>query len=172
MKKKVLLFGIITAIFVAIAALVISTAVGNSDSGSDKEETSKLGKSGDNTVAYLNKDATVDEIERTDGIVNIYMFWGNGCPHCKNQWEILEGLRKEYPNDFRVYGFEVWNNSANLQLLHTFLDAMGEDVNAVPYTIIGDKSHTGTMKEKDIVDAIKEYKDKKVDVYFDKVKNK
>lgn len=170
MKKKVLLFGVITVAIVGILVAVISTATNNGTDSSNSEESSKVETKKNNDVAYLNKDATLEEITETEGAVNIYMFWGNGCPHCKNQWEILEGLRKEYPNDFKVYGFEVWNNKSNLELLHTFADAMGDEVNAVPYTIIGDKSFTGTMSEKTIVEMIEKYKDEKIDIYFDRIK--
>lgn len=170
MKKKVLLFGAITVAIVGILVAVISTAINNGTDSSNSEESSKVEIKKNNDVAYLNKDATLEEITETEGVVNIYMFWGNGCPHCKNQWEILEGLRKEYPNDFKVYGFEVWNNKSNLELLHTFADVMGDEVNAVPYTIIGDKSFTGTMSEKTIIEMIEKYKDEKNDIYFDRIK--
>lgn len=170
MKKKVLLFGAITVAIVGILVAVISTAINNGTDSSNSEESSKVEIKKNNDVAYLNKDATLEEITETEGVVNIYMFWGNGCPHCKNQWEILEGLRKEYPNDFKAYGFEVWNNKSNLELLHTFADVMGDEVNAVPYTIIGDKSFTGTMSEKTIIEMIEKYKDEKNDIYFDRIK--
>ena len=153
----------------AILVAVISSTTDNNSSNNSTSTTTTT-TSGKRTVAYLNKDAKLEDIAQTEGAVNIYMFWGNGCPHCKNQWETLEDLRKEYPNDFKVYGFEIWNSAENKELLYTFAGAMGDEVNAVPYTIIGDKSFTGTMKEKTIIEMIKEYKDKKVDVYFDKIK--
>ena len=153
----------------AILVAVISSTTDNNSSNNSTSTTTTT-TSGKRTVAYLNKDAKLEDITQTEGAVNIYMFWGNGCPHCKNQWETLEDLRKEYPNDFKVYGFEIWNSAENKELLYTFAGAMGDEVNAVPYTIIGDKSFTGTMKEKTIIEMIKEYKDKKVDVYFDKIK--
>ena len=153
----------------AILVAVISSTTDNNSSNNSTSTTTTT-TSGKRTVAYLNKDAKLEDITQTEGAVNIYMFWGNGCPHCKNQWETLEDLRKEYPNDFKVYGFEIWNSAENKELLYAFAGAMGDEVNAVPYTIIGDKSFTGTMKEKTIIEMIKEYKDKKVDVYFDKIK--
>ena len=169
MKKKVLLFGIITFVLVAVTIAALSSTKTDANESKPTTTTTSTSTPG-RTVAYLNKDAKLEEITQTEGAVNIYMFWGNGCPHCKNQWETLEDLRKEYPNDFKVYGFEVWNSAENKELLYTFAGAMGDEVNAVPYTIIGDKSFTGTMKEKVIIEMIKEYKDKKVDIYFDKIK--
>ena len=142
---------------------------------SDEEVTTVTSKKTDRTIAYVNKDAKLSEITKDEGVANIYMFWGNGCPHCKAQWEFLESIRKQYPNDFAVYGFEVWYNSENRELLNKFAEAMGVDTpKSVPYTIIGNQVMTGfTSAEangEDFIKAIQDAKKSGVDVYFDKVK--
>lgn len=171
MKKKVLLFlGISFVLLFGAVFAYVSSVQYKVDTTDDNEPVAEV-DSENRTVAYLNKDAQLSDIKKEKGKVNIYMFWGNGCPHCKAQWEYLEALRSEYPNDFNVYGFEVWYNKSNLELLTQFSEAMGDgDVNSVPYTIIGDKSYEGAQSEATLTSAIKQYKDKGVDVYFDKIK--
>jgi len=174
MKKKVLFIVIVLAlvfgagfmIFTATQSYKVDTTDDNKETTTSQTSTSKKVN-----AAYVNKDAKVSDITKEDGKVNIYMFWGNGCPHCKAQWEYFEALRKEYPNDFKVYGFEVWNNESNRELLDVFAAAMGDEkINSVPYTIIGDKSYVGAKSEEIWAELIEEYKTKGIDVYFDKIK--
>ena len=98
------------------------------------------------------------------------MFWGEGCPHCKAQWEYLESIRKQYPNEFQVYGFEVWHNKNNLKLGNKFAKAVGDtEIQSVPYTIIGDQKFDGFSDGEKLLEAILKAKDKKTDIYFDKI---
>ena len=169
MKKKVLFIAIVVALISGAWFVVKQYTV---DTANDNEVPSvTTNPNGNRTIAYVNKDAKVSDIKKEEGKVNIYMFWGNGCPHCKAQWEYIEALRKEYPNDFNVYGFEVWYNRDNINLLNQFAEAIGdENVNSVPYTIIGDKSYTGAQSEATLRAAIQAYKNRGIDVYFDKIK--
>jgi len=64
-------------------------------------------------VSALEKEA--DPVKITNG-VNIYFFWGEGCPHCAKEKPFLEKLEEKYP-EVKVYDFEVWKNSENRQLL-------------------------------------------------------
>lgn len=171
MRKKVLLFISIVFVLVFGVFFVVKTAEENKVDTNDYNEPVSETEPTNRTIAYMNKDVELSDIKREKGKVNIYMFWGNGCPHCKSQWEYIEALRKEYPNDFNVYGFEVWHKDGNTGLMDKFAKAIGdENVNSVPYTIIGDKSFRGAQSEKTLAAAIKEYKDKGIDIYFDKVK--
>ena len=42
--------------------------------------------------------------------INIYFFWGNGCPHCEKEKIFLEKIKNKYSNVV-VYDFEVWKNN-------------------------------------------------------------
>lgn len=171
MKKKVLLFFCVSLALVFGAFFAYKMAIKYRVDTTDDNESVSVVDPENRTIAYLNKDAKLSDVKREKGKVNVYMFWGNGCPHCKVQWEYLEAMRKEYPNDFNVYGFEVWHNDGNRELLDVFAAAIGDsNVNSVPYTIIGDKSFKGAKSEQTLTEAIKEYKDKGIDVYFDKIK--
>jgi thiol-disulfide isomerase/thioredoxin len=172
MKKKI---GLFLGIFLMLAA-VLSFVVSKSQDGVEVDNGNEIGEAAGvetevRDVAYLNKDTNLADIKREKGKVNIYMFWGNGCPHCKAQWETLETMRKKYPNDFNVYGFEVWYDHENLEILKKFAAAMGDDdVDAVPYTIIGEQSFSGAQNEEMLKRTIFEEKNKSFDIYFDKIK--
>lgn len=179
MKKKVLLFGVILVALIGLAttAVVIGVNSNKVDTESEETATGDSGKSSDSnnsSVKFLNKDAKLSDVKKVEGVVNIYMFWGNGCPHCKAQWEWLETLREEYEGKIAVYGFEVFNNSVNRAEMDVFADAMGDkDVNSVPYTIIGNESISGfgnsSTTGKKILEAVEKAQENGKDIYFDKV---
>ena len=126
-------------------------------------------KSVDNVV---NKNANVSDIKKEDGMVNIYLFYGKECPHCEKLIKYLDDINDKYGNKFNLYGFEVWHNSENANLMKEFILAKGDKSSGIPYYIIGDESFVGynyTYDEK-IVSAIKKYSSSGNDIYFDKIK--
>lgn len=89
-------------------------------------------------------------------IVNVYFFWGNGCPHCANEKPFLEKLEKE--NDYiRINRYEVWESKENLDLLIKIGKELGISVSGVPLTLVGDESFVGYSEgytSKQIADRI------------------
>lgn len=89
--------------------------------------------------------------------VNIYFFWGEGCPHCAHEKPFLEKLEKKYP-EVKVYDFETWGNSENRKLLIEVGKKLKTSVSGVPFTVIGEKHFTGWLSEqttgKDIENAV------------------
>ena len=113
----------------------------------------------------------LDNITKKDGKVNIYFFWGDGCPHCKEEKLFLKSIENEYGNLFNVYEFEVWHNEENEKIMKEFGKAMGDNLTGVPYTIIGKESIKGfnDSKKEQILDAIINESKNNYDVYFDKI---
>ncbi len=74
--------------------------------------------------------------------VNIYFFWGEGCPHCAHEKPFLEELKNKYPGII-VHDFEVWENSQNRKLFIEVGKKLNEDISGVPFAIIGDKTFIG-----------------------------
>ncbi len=74
--------------------------------------------------------------------VNVYYFWGDGCPVCVQQRTFLDQLERRYP-EVTVQAFEVWYDRDNLALLEAFADAFGRPVTGVPVTFIGEDSWVG-----------------------------
>ena len=154
---------IITLLIVLMAVCGLMFVIFNSLKSSDKKERN------DNAESLASAEKRTIAPAKA-GSVNVYMFWGEGCPHCKAQWEYLESIRKQYPNEFQVYGFEVWHNKNNLKLGNKFAKAVGDtEIQSVPYTIIGDQKFNGFSDGEKLLEAIIQAKDKKTDIYFDKI---
>lgn len=74
--------------------------------------------------------------------VNLYFFWGKGCPHCANEKPFLDSLKTKYPQ-LKVYDFEVWHSRENRNLLIEAGKKLKIDVSGVPLTIINDQPIIG-----------------------------
>ena len=80
--------------------------------------------------------------ERGSHPVNVYYFWGDGCPVCVQQRAYLDQLEARY-GEVSVHAYEVWHDAENLALLHAFSDAFRRSVTGVPVTFIGEDSWVG-----------------------------
>jgi thiol-disulfide isomerase/thioredoxin len=78
--------------------------------------------------------------------INIYFFWGEGCPHCAKEKPFLEKLKQKYPQ-IKIHSYEVWKNSQNRDLMVKFDKKLNININGVPITIIGEKYFTGWLNE-------------------------
>jgi len=87
--------------------------------------------------------------------VNIYFFWGEGCPHCEYEKQFLEKLERKYP-EVKVYDFEVWNNSENRKLLMEAGKKLNVNVSGVPFTVIGEHYFIGWYNEQTTGSAIED----------------
>jgi cytochrome c biogenesis protein CcdA/glutaredoxin len=76
----------------------------------------------------------------------VYLFYGDGCPHCARVEPFIEQLEQKYPQ-LEVHRFEVYKNQSNAQLLMSFFDSYNVSTNqrGVPIIfisnsyIVGDK---------------------------------
>ena len=97
---------------------------------------------------------------KEDDEITLYLFHGDGCPHCAAEIEFLNSIEGKYEN-LKIEKYEVWYNEENSELLKKVKDAMGITSGGVPTTIIGDTtiigygSGTGSKIER----AIKFYKE-------------
>ena len=99
----------------------------------------------------------------------IYMFRGNGCGYCRSFLTFLNSITDEYGKYFKLVSFEVWNDSANSELMNKISTFMGEQATGVPYIIIGDQvfpGYAGTYDDS-IKSAIKDLYNKSKDERFD-----
>lgn len=74
--------------------------------------------------------------------VNVYFFWGQGCPHCEREKEFLSDLAANRP-EILIKDFEVWGNAENRRILGELGKELNVDVSGVPFTVIGDKYFIG-----------------------------
>ncbi len=90
--------------------------------------------------------------------LNIYMFYGTGCPHCAKELEFLEEMAFEYGELVHIYEFEVYYNEVNAQRFNKALEELDVKMGGVPLTFIGDEVIVGYGSDqttgKDIKDRV------------------
>ena len=154
-KKKILIISLITFIFILFIVLInISNKMNENKIKSNITMNSKL------------TDVVYDENK-----LNIYLFWGKGCPHCEEEWKFLNRIAPKYYDKIHVYGFEVWNSEENQKIMNEFKDKLNISKDSgIPLTIIEDKYYIGYDESynDEILKLIKNnYKNSK-DIYLDK----
>ena len=105
------------------------------------------------TLAEEGMEKAYSSYKENDNQAIIYMFRGNGCGYCRSFLTFLNSITDEYGKYFKLVSFEVWNDSANSELMTTISTYMGEAASGVPYVIIGDQVFPGYASTYD--DSIK-----------------
>ena len=160
-KKRAQLASLIVLATLAILSTitVIVMPFMNKNS-SDKTAESSLNESAESTQTENTDHPTSKQSQRTEFTFNhesdidlssnkpnIYIFWGDGCPHCKALAKFISKLPAETKDKVNIYSFEVWSDKVN------------QDVSGVPFIVIGDKIFDGyssgdTKTDQQILDAI------------------
>ena len=159
----------ILAILSTIAVVVMPLMNKNS---SDKSAESSLNESTESTQTENTNQSTSKQSQGTEFAFNhesdidlgsnksnIYIFWGDGCPHCKALAKFISKLPAEIKNKVNIYSFEVWSDKDNKTLMKNFGKFLDQDVRGVPFMVIGDKIFDGyssgdTKTDQQILDAI------------------
>jgi thiol-disulfide isomerase/thioredoxin len=68
----------------------------------------------------------------------LYLFWGEGCPHCEEEKEFLELLYQQYP-ELEMRWFEIWDHPEFAKLADAMRESYGEKMTLIPMTFIGDR---------------------------------
>jgi len=87
---------------------------------------------------YTDNVSEITGAKQEEGIINIYLFYSETCPHCEKEIKFLDDLIGKYPDDLALYKYEVLSSQKNYQY---FLDTnvkLGVSSDSVPYTVIGD----------------------------------
>ena len=83
-------------------------------------------------------------IKKEEDIVNIYLFYGDGCPHCSKEKTFLNKIEEKYDGKVKVYKYEVWYNDKNRDILFKVKDEFNLNRDEkVPFTVIGSKHYLG-----------------------------
>ena len=98
--------------------------------------------------------------------VKVYLFRGEGCPHCQDFITYFIDVFKDYENYFEIVSYEAWKDTTNQKLMYAVKKIVGEEENvAVPFIVIGNDYHLlgfGSDSGEEIIDeALKAYQDKK-----------
>jgi len=92
----------------------------------------------------------------TNETLNIYFFWGDGCPHCAKEEIFLQNLKQKYEN-IKINDYEVWYNQQNRNLLMTIGKKLNADINGVPFTVIGGSAVSGYYNDETTGAQIENY---------------
>ena len=95
--------------------------------------------------------------------LKIYLFYGDGCPHCADEEKFFESYL-ENNKDIKLVKYEVWHSKDNQELFKKVQDKLNNHANGVPYLIIGKDVVVGYMEDVtnyQIEDTIKEYRSSK-----------
>jgi cytochrome c biogenesis protein CcdA/thiol-disulfide isomerase/thioredoxin len=94
----------------------------------------------------FQKVSAEESVNEQREIVNVYFFWGKGCPHCEKEKVFLKKLAQKYPQ-IKIKDFEVWGSKDNQKLLKDFDEKLNANVSGVPFTVIGEEYVSGWMNE-------------------------
>jgi len=84
--------------------------------------------------------------EPDDYPVHIYVFWGEGCPHCAKARPYFEGLAQKYPQII-YHAYEIYHDSAGQELFTDMAAANGFEISGVPTTLVGQYLMVGYSEE-------------------------
>ncbi len=109
---------------------------------------------------YKDVVAPITDTKVDDNKINLYLFKGDGCPHCAQEEKWLKEIKTKYKDYLNIYEFEVWYNKENSNYLNEVRRVLGDTKsNGVPYTVIGDSYFVGYSEAigSRIESKIKEY---------------
>lgn len=92
-------------------------------------------------LIFLN----INLISAGDNEVQIYLFHGQGCPHCAALTSFLGDINEDY--NFTVYEYEIYFNQQNRKTFEKFTEAYGTEIQGVPTTFIDNKVFVGYNSE-------------------------
>lgn len=74
--------------------------------------------------------------------IRLYLFYGDGCPHCAAEEKFLTSIEADYQN-LEIIKYETWYNSSNAALLNKIESSLNIKRKGVPTTVIGDTVISG-----------------------------
>ena len=113
---------------------------------------------------YKDEVADIVGEEVQENVINVYLFRGDGCPHCAKAEEFLD---EEYSDNeqVKVYDYEVWYDKDNAELYNEVQKHFKVEIDAVPFLVVGDTYFVGfsSSTKENIKDKINAYLDDEED---------
>ena len=111
----------------------------------------------------------VNAAESENDPVNIYFFYGDGCPHCAEAEEFFDSIEDEYGDMYNIVSYETWSNDDNVELMNEVAEVRGEEPEGVPYIIIGNHSWDGysSSLDNEIIEKIESEYETPTDERYD-----
>jgi hypothetical protein len=95
-----------------------------------------------NASVQSNSNQGIEITGSTSPKADLYLFWGDGCPHCAKEEIFLKSIASKYP-DLRMQKFEVWKHQDNATLMMAVAKSLNTEIGGVPFTIVGDQYFSG-----------------------------
>lgn len=92
---------------------------------------------------YVDKVSTITGDTQEENKINLYLFYGQECPHCEEERKWLEEIKEEYKDYLNVYEYEVWHNDDNKDKMEKIKEIFNEKKDGVPFTVVGDTEYVG-----------------------------
>ncbi len=81
-------------------------------------------------------------INATEKEINIYLFWGEGCPHCKQEKEWFNDYLEDNKN-VKLHKYEIYNDIKNMENLMKVQELLGNEGSGIPYLVVGNNAIVG-----------------------------
>ena len=97
--------------------------------------------------------------------INVYVFYGQGCPHCADLEKYLDELSQDdnYKDKFNVVKYETWFEPDNKTLMNKVSDYLNANATGVPFYIIGEFYKVGfpnpASTEEKVIEAVNQRKE-------------
>lgn len=78
--------------------------------------------------------------------LNIYLFYGDGCPHCTEEEEWFKTYLEKNKN-IKIHRYEVWYDTDNQEKYSKVHEILNDKSNGIPYLIIGESVISGFDKD-------------------------
>ena len=88
----------------------------------------------------------VEKVSSQNSQINIYFFWGDGCPHCASAKPVLRAIA-EGNSGITLYEFEVYQSEENLNIFYQIAEAHGTVPQAVPTVFMGERYWIGYSED-------------------------
>jgi len=86
--------------------------------------------------------AFVSAENSTNPKIDLYMFYGQGCPHCGKLELFLDSIKDKYP-ELNILEKEVYFDNNNRDLFYAMAEQFGTEVQGVPTVFIDEKVFVG-----------------------------
>ena len=141
--KKRIILSLISVIIIILSVILyfMSSSMNQVKTHQEENKQNQTSKNAQANIEFSKM--TEKDIKSSKDRVNVYVFWGDGCPHCKHLAQFFDSNKSELKDKMNLYAFEVWKNSTNLKFMKDFGKFLGETPQGVPYMIIGDKTFSG-----------------------------
>ena len=154
MKNLKKLFILVFALVLVIPFSVF--AENDDDTESEAEKVSTVTEPKYNKYKHTNLVETLEaesielankDYEENDKQITIYLFRGQGCPHCQEFLEFLNTLTNEYGDKFKLVSFLTtfngYSEPENDDLMAQIASQLGTEATGVPFIVIGDQAFPG-----------------------------